>query len=65
VVFAVADTVPERGGIDLRVYLESAHAAAMIVGIKDPELAPMRARLDPSDTEALLRTLVKIGSSNT
>lgn len=59
VVFAVADTVPERAGIDLRGYLETAHAAALIVGIGDPELAPMRARLDPSDTEALLRTRVK------
>jgi hypothetical protein len=58
-VFAVADTVPESAGIDLRDYLETAHAAALIVGIGDPEWTPTRARLDPSATEPLLRARVK------
>lgn len=58
-VFAVADTVPESAGIDLRDYLETAHATALIVGIGDPEWTPTRARLDPSDAEALLRARVK------
>ena len=58
-VFAVADTVPESAGIDLRAYLDTTHATALIIGIGDPEWTPTHARLDPLETEALLRARVK------
>jgi CheY-like chemotaxis protein len=56
---AVADTAPEKDGVELRDYLDTAYASALVVGIGDPEWIPTHAQLDPSDRDGELRARVR------
>jgi hypothetical protein len=58
-VFAVADTIPETIGIDLRELLDTVAPDALVVGLGGPEWTPGRERLDPSDGDGLLASHVR------
>lgn len=56
---AVADTIPETAGTELRDYLEQAHADSFVIAVGDPEWLPGRTRLDPSDADGQLSAHVR------
>lgn len=58
-VIAVADTDPDRIGIDLRDHLDDA-GNALVISIGDPEWTPTRARLASSDAEGPLQERVRL-----
>ncbi len=56
---AVADTIPDRIGIELRDYLDSMQEGAFIVALGEPEWTPTRTRLDPSNADGLLDARIR------
>lgn len=58
-VIAVADTIPDSIGIELRDYLDAACLDAAVIALGEPEWTPGRARLDPSDADGLLAAGVR------
>jgi CheY-like chemotaxis protein len=58
-VFAVADTIPDTIGIDLRAFLDTSAPDALVVSLGGPEWTPGRERLDPSVSDGLLASHVR------
>jgi hypothetical protein len=58
-VFAVADTIPDTIGIDLRAYLDTEAPDALVVALGGPEWTAGRERLDSSGGDELLASHVR------
>lgn len=58
-VFAVADTIPDTVGVDLRAFLDTVSPDALVVALGGPEWTPGRERLDPSDADGILASHVR------